>query len=73
MATLLVRRDKGYADKFRKYRIRLDGSEIGTLAEGEVLRQDISEGRHIVEARVDWCGSQPLEFAAQLGEQVLVV
>ena len=71
--TLTVRRDKGYADKIRKYSILLDGSEIGQLAEGTVLRQDISEGPHVVEARIDWCGSQPLEFDAVAGDQVVVV
>ena len=73
MATLTVRRDKGYADKLRKYRILLDGSEIGQLAEGAILRQDISEGPHELEARVDWCGSQPLGFDAVAGDQVVVV
>jgi hypothetical protein len=73
MATLTVRRDKGYADKFRKYRIRLDGLEIGQLAEGTVLCQDINEGPHVVEAKIDWCGSQPLDFHALAGEQVLLV
>lgn len=71
--TLTVRRDKGYADKLRKYRILLDWVEIGHLAEGAVLRKDISEGLHVVEARVDWCGSQPLELDARAREQVVVV
>ena len=73
MATLTVRRDKGYADKIRKYRILLDGVEVGRLAEGAVLREEISEGPHVVEARVDWCGSPPLQFDAQAGEQVVLV
>ena len=68
MASLTVRRDKGYADKFRKYRVLLDGVEIGQLAEGAVLRRDIGDGPHVVEARIDWCGSQPLTFNSQAGE-----
>jgi hypothetical protein len=43
--SLTVRRDKGWADRLRKYRIILDGDEIGQLGEGEVLRQEISDGR----------------------------
>lgn len=73
MATLIVRRDKGYADKLRYYRIMLDGLEIGQIAEGTELRQDISEGPHVVEAKIDWCGSQPLEFHALAGDQVVIV
>ncbi|MEO0406056.1 MAG: hypothetical protein AAF289_01770 [Cyanobacteria bacterium P01_A01_bin.135] len=73
MAKLTVRRDKGYTDKLRKYCILLDGVEIGQLAEGEALRQDISGGLHVVEAKIDWCGSRPIEFDARDGEQVVVV
>jgi len=73
MAQLTVQRDKGYANKFGKYRILLDGEEIGRLAEGAVLQRDIRPGRHVAEARIDWCGSKPLVFDALDGDQVLVV
>ncbi len=73
MATLTVRRDKGYADKMRKYHIVLDGAEIGRIAEGEVLRKEVSEGPHVLEARIDWCGSPAFEFNARAGEEVVLV
>jgi hypothetical protein len=73
MPTLTVVRDKGWADKLRQYRIVLDGVEIARLGEGGELRREISEGPHVIEARIDWCGSQPLRFEAKLGEQVVLV
>ncbi len=73
MATLVVRRDKGYADRIRKYRILVDGVEIGKLGEEESIRKEISEGPHVVEAKIDWCGSQPLELNAQPGEEAVIV
>lgn len=73
MATLIVRRDRGYADKWRKYRILLDGVEIGKLAQGEELRQEISEGLHEIQARIDWSGSRHMAFDARSGEQVVLV
>ena len=73
MPTLTVQRDKGWADKIRKYRILLDGVEIGRIGEGEVLRQQISDGPHAIEAKIDWCGSRPLHFNAQSEDQVVVV
>ena len=73
MPTLTVRRDKGWADKIRMYRILVDGVEIGQLGEGEVLRQEISYGPHVMEAKVDWCGSRPLRFEAQSADQVVLV
>jgi hypothetical protein len=73
MPTLTVQRDKGWADKIRKYRILLDGAEIGRLGEGEVLHQQITNGPHVIEAKIDWCGSRPLHFNAQSEDKVVLV
>jgi hypothetical protein len=73
MPTLTVRRDNGWADKLRKYVIRLDGVEIGQLGEGAELRHEIRDGRHVIEARIDWCGGAPLEFDARAVDQVVIV
>ena len=73
MPTLKVVRDRGWVDKLRQYRILVDGVEIGRLAEGGMLHHEISVGAHVIEARIDWCGSLPLRFEAQPREQVVVV
>jgi hypothetical protein len=73
MAKLIVRREAAYQDSIRRYRILLDGVEIGRLSAGETLEQDISDSAHRIEAKVDWCGSQPMEFDGRLGESVVVV
>lgn len=73
MAKLTVQRDTGYADKLRKYRVFLNGSEIGQLAEGAVLHQEIGEGSHTLEARIDWGGSRPLKLNASTSDRVVVV
>lgn len=64
MPTLTIQRDRGWADKIRNYRIILDGIEIGQLEEGGKLHEHITEGSHLIEARIDWCGSQPLRIDA---------
>jgi hypothetical protein len=73
MPTLTVRRDRGWVDRFRNYKIVVDGSEIGRLAEGDLLRQEIATGSHVIEARIDWCGSQPLEFEASSEDLTVLV
>ena len=73
MPTITVRRDKGWADKMRKYRILVDGAEIGQLGEGEVLRHEISDETHSIEARIDWCGSRRIPFQAQSEDLVFLV
>ncbi len=73
MPRLRVVRDRGWVDKLRAYRIPLDGAEVGRISEGGELRREIGEGHHVIEARIDWCGNQPLGFEAQPGEQVVLV
>jgi hypothetical protein len=73
MATLTLRRDKGWADKIREYRILIDGAEVGRLGENDVLHHELSDGPHLIEARVDWCGSQPLRLEAASGDSDILV
>jgi len=73
MSTLTIQRDTGWADKFRKYRILVDGVEVGQLGEREMLRHEISEGPHAIEAKIDWCGGRPLQFEAKSKEQFFLV
>ena len=73
MPTLTVQRDKGWTDKIRKYQILVDGVETGQIGEGEVLHHQIALGHHVVEAKIDWCGSQPLHFDAQSEDKVVLV
>ena len=72
MPTLLITRDLGYVDCLRRYRVLLDGELSGTIAPGGELRLEIGPGEHVVEARIDWCGSQPMRFAAT-GQHHLVI
>jgi hypothetical protein len=73
MPTLIVRRDEGWTDRIRKYRILLDGEEIGRIGEGEELRQEIADGPHVIEAKIDWCGSPPLRFNATSEDKTVLV
>ena len=72
MPTLTVRRDRGWSDKLRKYRVIVDGVVIGQLAEGGELRHTLDEGTHVIEARIDWCGSPTTQFDAA-GDAVMLV
>lgn len=73
MPTLTVTRDKGWADKVRKYRILLNGLEIGRIGEGELLQLQIPAGSHAIEARIDWCGSRLLRFDVDTDDIGIVV
>jgi len=64
MTKLILRRDTGWADKLRTYHIFLDGTKIYKLKEGAEFTYEIEEGHHVVEAKIDWCGSRPFHFDA---------
>lgn len=72
MPYLTIGRSKAYADKCRKYRMLLDGEEIGRIGEGRLLHIEIAEGAHTLQAKIDWCGSRPLHFEAHSEEEVFV-
>jgi hypothetical protein len=72
MIKLTIRRESQWADKTRRYKIVLDGQPIGLLAENASLQQEISEGSHKIQARIDWCGSKPLNFEANRDVNLVV-
>jgi hypothetical protein len=57
----------------RSYRIFVDGVEAGQIWQGEVLHLPITFGYHVVEAKIDWCGSRPLRFYAKSEPVVVLV
>lgn len=72
MTTITVRRDGGGLDKLRRYRILVDGNEVGRLGEKGRLSYPVSEGPHTIEARIDWCASPVMRFEAT-GEDLWLV
>jgi hypothetical protein len=73
MSTLTLRRDSRFMDSLRRYRILLDGKEVVRLSNGETFRREIPSGEHVIEARIDWCGSRPRHFVARAGEDTALV
>jgi hypothetical protein len=58
MHRILITRPAGrYRDAVRRYRIEVDGSNVGTIGAGEELAIPAVEGAHVVQARIDWSGS----------------
>jgi hypothetical protein len=57
-------RGSGYADRFRKYKIFINGALAGTIGPDAVLDLEVPCGRLTIEARIDWGRSQPLTVEA---------
>lgn len=65
----LIRRD-GYSDMLRSYRILINGKQAGTIGRNSVLEIQAPRGTITVEARVDWCRSEPLTIDAKSCQQI---
>jgi hypothetical protein len=69
MASLTIRRDSGYADRLRAYKVVLDGQRIGEIRNGETKEFSIGPGKHALLLKIDWCGSETVEFAVDPEEK----
>jgi hypothetical protein len=62
-ATAVFYRPAGvWRDRFRSYRLYLDGQMCGTIRPGREVSVVVSPGHHIAQARIDWNGSPEVEF-----------
>lgn len=73
MTKLMVRREKVvWQDRGRSYRVLVDGKVVAQVANGEEVPVPVVSGKHIVQLKIDWCQSEPLEVNVEAGEtQVL--
>ena len=73
-ATCMLRvvRGSGFADRFRRYNIFINGAQAGTIARDEVLDLEVPCGPLTIEARIDWGRSQPLTIGATPDQRIEV-
>ena len=57
-----IKRDLGYADRLRAYKVVLDGNVVGEVKNGKKIEVNASEGRHELFLKMDWCRSNAVEF-----------
>lgn len=70
MLVINIKRESGYADKLRAYKVQVDGTVIGTIADGESKDFDVQPGAHTLRLTVDWAGSNVVEF--QSGQKKVI-
>ena len=57
-----IKRDSGYADRIRAYKIVLDGNVIGEIKNGQQLELNVPRGKHQLHLKIDWCRSNVVDF-----------
>lgn len=69
-SAIVLRRSKVYRDRLRKYKVRVDDQEIGTIAAGEDKRFVLVPGQHQLKLKVDMYSSPPYTFNLAPGETI---
>jgi len=68
--TIVVRREPGRRDLLRKYRVLVDGSPVGLIADGGVESFAVAPGDHSVQLKLDWTRSPPVEITVEEGREL---
>lgn len=68
MPKLLIKRNSEWANKMRNFQLYLNGRKFTQIKDRQLLSFEIPEGTYRLEARIDWCGSRPLDFEVKKGE-----
>ncbi len=69
MATIIIKRTSENNNRFRDYRLFLDGKKIGTIANGQTERFETTSGQHTLVAKIDWCSSPELSLTLNETDQ----
>jgi hypothetical protein len=73
LGKLLIRRQPGSSSTLRAFRVLVDGNKVGRVRQGGELAVDVEPGTHVVQIKIDWAGSKPLEVTAGPGEVIRLV
>jgi len=65
MGKLILKRDSGFADFFRKYCVYINGHERGRVSRGGTFVCELKPGPCTMHLKIDWCGSNSVTFMVE--------
>ncbi len=68
MASIVIKRDKGWADKLRGYKIFLNDEERGLLKQGEEIELNVEPGLYEIFGKISWCKTKKIKFEIKNNE-----
>lgn len=63
-----IKRDSGYADVVRGYKVMLDGKAVARVYDGQTVSVDVQPGKHQLYIKLDIWRSNAVEFEAGSGD-----
>jgi hypothetical protein len=71
MALIRLTRDAhDWTERFRAYRVLIDGERVATVRRGETVQVTVAPGSHRVQVALDWGRSEPLTVQLGAGEEL---
>ena len=62
MCKIQIKRDSGWADRVRNYKVLVDDVEIGEIGNGKIETYNLEPGQHTLQLTIDWCSSNEIAF-----------
>ena len=62
MGIIKIERTNEILNRARNYKIFIDGQQVGTIASGETKDFSTTVGKHIINAKIDWCSSPEISI-----------
>lgn len=70
MPIIRINRKKEYADSWRAYEIIIDGEKVSEIRGGQSIELQTPNGTHKIALKIDWCGSNEIEFSVWNDETI---
>ncbi len=70
---IVLRRSSEWINRLRSFKVIIDGQQLGSIANGATSDFRLSPGKHLVQCKVDWCGSRAFEVDLKEGENAYLL
>ena len=70
MSRITIHRHSESENRFRSYKILVNGKELGKIKNGKTVTLDLEPGIHELRLEIDWCCSNSIEFEIAEGEEI---
>ena len=70
---IVVRRRASFADRFRRYNVRIAGRTAARIGAGNTVTIPLTQGMHSVKLTIDWCSSNELLVDVRAGDSVKLI
>jgi len=72
VSKIVISRSGEWVNRRRRYKLKLDEQELADIKTNEIKEFNVSPGKHVLQATIDWTSSNAFEFDIADGETVYI-